>query len=263
MSLSSIAKALLLAVLATFSVIAWSKYAPSVAGYLSDARDVTARDARISKRFIAYRILPDRPLAFAFSQPVTIAKILVHPSVNAEARDQKKGFIYGLRMRWIGSEGEELASHDAFLQADAPAKLFKSGEKWRFFRTRPEFVAGQDHLLVESPVPAMRLEIEILEKPDGVVGIDARVYEQRAFLGSQSLTSFQRLSNDSRDLLSEPNAFPVNMLSDDERLELGRNHWRAVGPLGLNGRDYTMLVLYEALSEDVQSNDLPSESAAQ
>ncbi|MEL6876524.1 MAG: hypothetical protein AAGL68_00310 [Pseudomonadota bacterium] len=263
MSLSMLAKSLIFALLALTSGWVGREYAIPVANYLTDVRDITARDARISKRSIAYRIPDQAPLGFVFSQPVTLAKILVHPAVSEDVRDLEQGFVYGIRLRWIDANGEEISVHDTYLQADSPDTVFASGEVWRFFRTRPELVAEQDNLLVESPEPAAQLEIEVFDIDRGIIGIDVRVFEQRIYLGAQSLSAFRRLSEESRDLLTQPNAFPADMLTQQEQLNLGRNHWRAVGPLGLDGRDYTMLVLYEALREDVMQDGVFDSGGAQ
>ncbi len=261
MTLSMFAKSLLFALLALASGWAGREYAMPLASYLTDVRDITARDARISKRSIVYRIPENDPLAFTFSQPVTKAKILLAPSVTEDVRGLEKGFVYGLRMRWIGANGEEISVHDAYLQADSPDVVFASGNTWRFFRTQPELVAEQDQLLVESPVPAARLELEMFDIDRGIVGVDVQVFEQRTYLGNQSLAAYRRLSDDTRDLLTEPNAFPADMLTREERFYLGRNHWRAVGPLGISGSDYTLLVLYEAsrdeISDDLTQGDAP------
>jgi hypothetical protein len=254
MSLSLLAKGLVFLCLALIAGVSGSKYAAPIAAYVTDARDVTARDARISKRSIAYRIPQDGKLVFAFSQARSTAKILVAPSVGEEVRALEEGFVYGIRVRWIGSEDQILSSHDVYLQADSPDTVYTSGEKWRFFRTRPELVAEQDQLLVESPEPAARLELEGFDIDGGIVGIDVRVFEQRTYLGNQSLAAFRRLSDDTRAVLAAPNAFPADMLSEEEEFYLGKNHWRALGPVGRNGRDYTMLVLYEALREDIASD---------
>lgn len=255
MTLSGIGKFLVFLTLVAASGWAGREYAVPVYTYLTEGRSINARDARISKRSITFRIPGDTGVTFAFSQPVTKAKILVHPSVDDELRDLDRGFVYGLRMRWIGADGTELGVQEAYLQADSPDDVFESGQVWRFFRTGAELVAEQDSVIVESVQPATWLEVEAFDLDPGIVGIDVRVFEQRAYIGNQPLLIFGRLSDDSKALLTEPNAFPVDMLTEQERLHLGRNFWRPVGPLGIDGRDYTKLVLYEAAIENDASDD--------
>jgi hypothetical protein len=251
MSLSLIVKLVIFAGLALLAAAGGRGYGFQLASYLTDVHEITARDAHISRRSIAYRIPQDGKLTFVFSQPVTKAKVLVHPSTSKEVRGLEDGFIYGVRARWIGAAGEELSVYEAYLQADSPDVVFASGEVWRFFRTRPELVAEQDQLLIESDVPAAQLELEVFALDTGIVGVDVRVFEQRKYLGNQSLAAYRRLSDETRGRLTQPNVFPADMLSDEERLALGRYHWRSVGPLGGVGRDYTMLILYEAMHEDL------------
>ena len=254
MSLTALGK--LLAALALLFGAGWvgREYAVPVYTYLTEGRTISIRDARISKRSITYRIPDDQPIRFAFSQPVTEAKILVHLSVGEEYRNLEGGFVYGLRMRWLGANGDELGTQEAYFQSDPPDEVFASGVVWRFFRTREELVAEQDSIVVEGPAPATWLEIEPFDPDPGIVGVDVRVFEQRSYIGNQSLAIFRRLSDDSKALLTAPNAFPVDMLTEEEQANLGRNFWRAVGPVGIDGRDYSKLVLYEAAIEGDDEN---------
>lgn len=262
MSLSLLAKSFVFALLALASAWAGREYAIPLANYFTDVRDITARDARISKRSIAYRLPQDGSLEFVFSQPVTVAKILVHPSVGEDVRAREAGFVYGLRVRWIAPNGEVISAHEAYVQADSPDKVFASGDVWRFFRTRPELVAGQDQLVVESASPAARIELEAFDVEPGIIGVDARVFEQHFYFDNQALASYRRLSEDTRALLAAPNAFPHDMLTEKEQGDLRRNHWRSVGPAGVVGKDFTMLILYEALREDVFSDGTANDGTA-
>ncbi|MEL7189904.1 MAG: hypothetical protein AAGK17_10170 [Pseudomonadota bacterium] len=263
MSLSFAVKVVIFLALAFGSGLAGREYAWPVFSYFVEAREMTARDAHISKRSIVYRIPEKRALAFAFSQPVTKAKIIVNPAVSEEFRDQLAGFTYGLRLRWRDVEGNQLSQHDVYLQADSPDEVFASGAIFRFFRTRPELVAEQDHLMVESMTPAASLEIETFDVADGIIGIDVRMFQQFTYIGNQSLAAYRRLSESSRERLIQPSAFPDDLLTDQEKTELARNQWRSVGPVGLDGRDYTMLVLYEAVREDLIDQNAAGQEVAQ
>lgn len=246
MSLTFLGRFVLFVLLALASAWAGREYALPLASYLAEAQDSTARDTKISGRSLAYRVPSDRALTFAFSQPVELAKILVHPAVGEEDRARADGFVYGLRIRWFDAAGEELAVYEQYLHSAAPDEVFASGENWRFFRTRPEFIAEQDQIIAESPAPAARLQVEAFDLDPEIVGVDLRLYERRPFLGANSTATFERLSEQDKDWLAEANAFPADMLSRAEKFYLGLNAWRPVGPLGIAGRDYEGLVLYEA-----------------
>lgn len=246
MTLTGLSRMMAFCVLAAMAAWGGREYAVPLASYLADARNSTARDSKISDRSLAYRVPAGGPLVFAFSQPVELAKIMVHPAVAEKDRAVAQGFVYGLRITWFDAAGEELASYDKYLQAAAPDEVFVSGENWRFFRTRPELIAEQDQVIMESPVPASRLQIEVIDRDPAIIGVDLRLYERRPFLGTNTIASFQRLSKRSKDELAEANAFPADMLTREEKYYLGLNAWRPVGPVGIAGRDYEGLVLYEA-----------------
>lgn len=246
MSLTRISRLVIFAILAAIAAWAGSQYAIPAARYLSEARDSTARDTRISDRSLAYRVPETGPLVFAFSQPVNLAKILVHPAVEERDRANPDGFIYGLKLRWYDARGQELAVYQKFLQAAPPDDVFTSGKTWRFFRTRPELIAEQDQIITQSPAPASRLEIELLRPDPQIVGVDLRIFERRPSLGTNTIATFERQSDSRKANMTEANAFPADMLSREEKAFLGANAWRPVGPVGIAGRDYEGLVLYEA-----------------
>lgn len=251
MSLTLLFRALVFCGLAVIAAWSGREYALPLKDYLVEAQSSTARDARISSRSIAYRIPDNQPMAFAFSQPVTLAKVLVYPAVREQARARKGGFVYGLRVRWLRPNGEELASHDVYLQSDSPDEVFASGEKWRFFRTRPELVAEQDQLVFESPSPTTRLEVSVIASHEDIVGVDLRVFAQLAAADAAAIAAYRRLTDETREQLTQPNAFPVDMLTREEELFLGSNLWRSVGPIGIDKRDFEALVLYEASSDSL------------
>lgn len=229
-------------------IAAWAgaTYALPLARYLTEAQDSTARDSRISDRSLAFRIPDSKPLVFAFSQPVNLAKILVHPAVGEQDRADADGFVYGLKLRWYDAKGQQLASYQKFFQAAAPDEVFTSGKNWRFFRTRPELIAEQDQVITQSPEPASRLEIELIDPDPEIIGVDLRVYERRPSLGTNTIATFERQSDRKKAGMAQANAFPADMLTREEKFFLGANSWRPVGAVGIAGRDYEGLVLYEA-----------------
>ena len=234
-------------------VSAWTgtQFARPLAEHFSQGTTATIRDARLSKRSLVYRGVNGGPVSFAFSQPVTQAKLLVYPVVGETDRKRENGFVYGLRLTWQDANGGTLSSHEVSLQADAPDIVYASGETFRFFRTGPDLVAEQDVLLVESLIPATQLIVTPIIRDAAISGVDMRVFEKRTDLAAQSAITFNRLSSTTQRQLLAPNAFPADMLTEQEKSRFVRNHPRAVGPLGVKGRDFEVRVLYEAQRDGV------------
>jgi hypothetical protein len=233
-----------LAVAAIAAQASWL-YAPSFVQYLIEARNSTVQLAKFDSRSLVYRMEMDRPISFTYSHPVDLTKIIVQPSVREDLRGLEEGFVYGLHIRLFDSEGALIDERDKYLFSRSPNEVFASGDVWRFFRDRPEVVAGQDELLIESDPRAAMIEFSVIEPQEGIVGVELRVYEHRPFMESQSRSTFNRRSDSEQRALAGANAFPPDLLTDEEVANLTRNMWRPVGPNGIDGRDYTALVLYE------------------
>lgn len=246
MSLTAVIRTFVVLLLFSVCALAGWRYGPSLGSYLSEAQSTIARGGTIEKRSIVYRLREGRTLTFAFSQPVDLVRLLSVTVVNPEATAKEGGFVYGLRARLYDSRSELLDEQEFFLHSRAPASLFPVSGRTRFYRNRPETVAEQDEVFLASPSPAVRIEIELLEKDDDIRAIDLRVYERRPTPGSQGTAVFLRRTDEEQRSLAEANAFPVDMLTPEEVNSIGANMWRPLGPNGIAGRDYEALVLYEA-----------------
>ncbi len=245
MSLTFFFRTLFFLIVAAASVQATWLYSPALLQYLVEARSSTMELAKFDSRSLVYRMDMNRPISFTYSHPVKLTKIIVQPSVREDLRGLEEGFVYGLRIRLFDAEGEMVDQHDKYLFSRSPNEVFASGDVWRFFRDRPEVVAGQDELLIESDPRAAAIEFSVIEAQEGIEGVELRVYEHRPFQESQTRSTFNRRSNAEQRALAQANAFPPDLLADQEIANLTRNMWRPVGPNGIEGRDYTALVLYE------------------
>lgn len=246
MRLTFLARVLALTLLGVMMLPLLSAKLPAFAIYLAEARASTGQPARFESRAIVYRLQGDWSTRFAFSRPAEEIKLIVQPSVRPELRSYPAGFVYGLNLRLFDAKGDVIRDQQLHFHAGSPQAVYASGEKWRFFRGREEMVAGQDEVVVGLDIPAARMEVSLIDPDAGVIGADVRVYEQQDALGDSDITSFRRRSDAEKQALAAANAFPAAMLTDAEMSNLARNQWRPVGPLGINGRDYEAIVLYEA-----------------
>ena len=247
MSLTFVTRLLLFLLLTIPAAIAGGRYGPQLADYLSQARFSAAQEARFESRAIVYRLEQKRAGSFAFSQPANLFKLIVHPTVGEADRARPEGFVYGLRARLFDGDGTQLAQHDVHFHAKSPDEVFASGVRWRFFRNRSELIAAQDSIEIASDQRVATVELTALPSDRGVTGIDVRLYERRPFLGQQALATFHRLSDEEQLALAGANAFPPDLLTAEEMNNIALNQWRPVGPVGIAGRDYLSLVIYEGL----------------
>lgn len=255
MSLNALFRSALVLVLLGIAALVGLLYGPAIARYVADAQNSTTVDADIDSRAIVYRLEHGKPITFVFSQPVDQVRLLAQTSVDRASRADPTGFVYVLEVRLFAGTGEEVSRQQFSLHSDAPDTVYATGENWRFFRNRPEMVAGMDDVVVAAPSPVVRAEWRLVEADPKILAVDIRVYERQPLLASNAITSFHRRSSEEQAKLAEANAFPPDMLTNEEIANITSNMWRPLGPVGIAGRDYRPMVLYEGTRRPRRGED--------
>ncbi|WP_435419139.1 hypothetical protein WAB17_06175 [Parerythrobacter aurantius] len=245
MSLATLVRTGLAAVLLLAAAAVGLVSGPAIRGYLAEAQFSTTVDADIDSRSLVYRLDKTRPLTFFFTQPVERVRMLSLAAVAPRWRNAPDGFAYAIELRLFDGAGQEALRQKFDLHSDAPDLVYATGENWRFFRNRPELVAGLDDVVIAPPRPVVRSEWRLVGADPRINSVDIRVYERQPLLASQAATSFRRRSDEERVRMAAANAFPSDMLTAGEIANLSTNMWRPLGPAGVAGRDYRALVLYE------------------
>jgi hypothetical protein len=228
--------------------LAWGTaiFAPQLADYFLTAKATTGYDLRVSRRLITYRLIPQKPVSFAFSKPVTLFRILSCAALAPGMGEKEGGWVYGYRVEMLDLSGRTIGTHDVHSRTVIRDRLSLEEERVRFYRGAKASITLDDNALISSKTPVASVRISLLPSDPGIVGIDARVYERRPFIGKNALAAFRRRSPDEQAELASSNAFPLELLTELEMMNIARNQWRPVGPLGIEGRDYRMLIMYES-----------------
>ncbi len=245
-SLSTLGQLMALAILAApLAWVSWT-FAPKFAKYLTTSRATTGYDIRVSRRLITYRLIPSKPVSFAFSKPVTLFRILSSAALASGENERENGWVYGYRVEMLDSLGKLIGTHDVYSRSVIRDRLNLEEDRIRFYRGESASITLDDNALISSETPVAAVRVTPLPYGQGVVGIDARVYERRPFIGNSALAAFRRRSPEEQAELARANAFPTEFLTEQEMMNIARNQWRPVGPLGIDGRDYRLLVMYES-----------------
>jgi hypothetical protein len=218
---------------------------PPLAGYFLTAKATTGYDLRVSRRLITYRLAPEKPLSFVFSKPVTLFRILSCAVLAPGEGERENGWVYGFRVEMLDAGGKKIGAQDVYARSVIRDRLNPESDKLRFYRGARASVTLDDNTIIASETPVASIRILPLPYGAGVAGIDARVYERRPIIDSAALAAFRRRSPDEQAELARANAFPSELLTEEEMMNIARNQWRPIGPLGVEGRDYKMLVMYE------------------
>lgn len=230
--------------------------APTIADFVW----ATQRDERDqitpNNRTLVYRLQDGRTTRFVFSQPSTIARVLSTPAIDKAVWDDGQHWSYGFRATLRDSADNVVAAHDIFSRSANPANLDEPLNIVRFTRGDASGIGTQDQSVIASDTPFVTMDIVPLPSNDDVNAIYIRAYERRPFLGrAAALAAYRRRSDDERQVLTRVNAFPERFISDDERQNSVINQWRPLGPSGISGRDYDVLVMYQGKRDKAAKGD--------
>lgn len=245
MSLTFFGRGIVFAILAACAAYGGWAWAVPLARYLVAAQDSTQMDLRIAGRTLAYRLEQDKPMTFVLSQPADEVKLLAHAAVTDPSR-ATEGAFYTLRVALFDAQGAQIAEYQRTLLSGRDDGYLPDGRGRRFYRAGEQEIWGQDQLVIQDDKAFTRVEVTLEDAESMVGGVDARLYEQRPVSAGDGRAVFLRRSREERAALTAFSPFPPEMLSGSEIAHLAGNLWRPLGPIGIEGRDYDALVIYEA-----------------
>jgi hypothetical protein len=212
--------------------------------------------ATISRRLIVYRLDPVRQTTFRFTQPVLQARIITHPILAPGSAGPGESQAYAIRVQLLDGLGQVVAQREVHAQTALRRPDGSRRGPLRFYRGSNELVALSDEVRIAATRPFAALRLTSAERHSDLVAVDVRVSERRPLLASAAASAFIRYSSDDKVRLAAPNAFPPELLTAAERANIAVNQWRPVGPIGIDGRDYAMRVLYEEASAADDSDEV-------
>lgn len=224
---------------------------------LGEGRDASGTARTAERRSLVYRLDPERRLSFVFSRPTGELRIISQPTIDAAQWGEADSWVYGYRVVLKDAEGAQIAAHDVYSRALHPDRLLTVNRPNRFIRNSDEQVALRSDAIITSASEAATVDISPLASDPGVRNIDLRVYERLPFLGRAALAAFRRRSPAEQAEMAGASALPPEMLSDSARAALMTNRWRVLGPEGIPGRDYQVIVVYQAATPQLAAEEEP------
>lgn len=196
-------------------------------------------------RSLVYSVPQAGAVRFALSRPTTLVRIVSQPNIAPASWQAKRAWIYGYRVTLRDADEAVVLSRDIYSRAIHPDRLRPYKRPARFRRGSDVQIALQDDVVLESASPVATVELTAIDADDGVVGLDARVFERLPFIGNTALSAFRRRSPGEQAQLARADAFGPDLLNAAEQASIMTNRWRVVGPVGIAGQDYTVSVVYE------------------
>ncbi|UOR16560.1 hypothetical protein [Qipengyuania aquimaris] len=202
-----------------------------------------------ARRTMVYRLDSERGTVFTFTGERQQVRLLSSVGIAANAATDTEGWIYGFRISFLSGTGDVLGEYDIYSQAMLP-EMMEEGGPLRFLRTSDERISTPDETFIEAPEGTARTSIIALDTDEGVTGIDVRVYERQPLTDAGAMVAFLRRSPGEQRRLTSGSAFPPDTLGENEMRTVARKSWRPIGPGGIAGEAYDLVVIYEVDPED-------------
>ncbi len=228
-----------------FLVVSWLWSAVSKA--LPPGR-VSGVDYRLTVSSFVFPLRGTRYVRFPFSQPQNRARLITH----ADLRPGASGGAYSVIVEALGSDGQVILRRELFLRS-----IVHYGRDFRgrivpqsFYADSALIPSASDITVMDFQRPVKELRLQAGTLHPGVARMVARVQEQRPITVRQLAAGWQRLSRREQERMAEGNAFPAQMLTEEERWNLLANRWYPVGPAGVQEIQYDRTILYERGTPD-------------
>lgn len=115
-------------------------------------------------------------------------------------------------------------------------------------------------LFLDAPERAVRLRLRPANRDPAIRNILFRVYEQLSHPPRQLSHRWQRLGEAQRARLARASVYGPDLLREEEKQNLLKRQWQAIGPQGVLGEDYRLERIYfprDSVGEAVDDDALP------
>ncbi|HRD68088.1 MAG TPA: hypothetical protein PKY50_18280 [Candidatus Competibacter sp.] len=105
--------------------------------------------------------------------------------------------------------------------------------------------------LAETPGAAW-LRLGLASRAPEIESVVARVYTRQHLFDPPAALRWQRIARHQQEALARASIYGPELLRQSEQIQLLRQRWNPVGPIGIEGRDYRTYRLYGALNIEAE-----------
>lgn len=207
-----------------------------------------------TRSLLSYRLDGERWTTFDVDPPdgqVRLRSSALLPAAAIEAEPGTLDLRYALEYEILDALGRVLAGQPAYFEASLPLQQGAGGQpeaRLRVPGAEPRVAASSQALVLDlRPWPqADQIRLRLREAAAPLSGVVVGVYVHERIGPRAALREWLRRSFGQREQLADPLVYPPGLLDREDRVRLVANDWRAVGPLGVEGRDYAVeRILYD------------------
>ncbi|GAB4540770.1 MAG: hypothetical protein Fur0020_10100 [Thermodesulfovibrionia bacterium] len=200
-----------------------------------------------SETSISYVLNTEKWLTFPFEIRGGIIRILTNANLprNINLKDGEWG--YAIRYQITGKGGDILMDKTYNLRSKVTFyKDDRWGEYTSSFYTDTGIIPADSRgfrLNISNLEDARAIRFILVKKDSDIRDVSMRLYiryEPERIAGYM----WRRLSDKKKERMAMGNVYPPELLTDHEKIELLKNQWRPLGPLGAEGKEFEIRKLY-------------------
>ncbi|MBI3268608.1 MAG: hypothetical protein HYZ53_06270 [Planctomycetes bacterium] len=205
----------------------------------------------------------DLPPAQDAVRLVTNGNLRWAPALGAAPPPPETEWTYAVRYQLLDAAGKTLLESEHHVRSRlSNFSDGKSSDTWTaaFYLGEPETPTNTKVILLNLgglPAPVARLRLRLARKDDVLAGAVGRVYVRRQLADYKQRFVWERLSAEQREMIARGNVYGPDLLREAERRNLLEVQWDALGPMGVEGREYVRRALY--VLKEVQGEEVVRE----
>lgn len=215
---------------------------------------------------LVYTVKRGQSLTFALTEESALLRIISNAHIAATSSPAlDTDWRYGIRYQFLQADGEVLREGVYWQLSRLPVAKTEQGEPdyGEFYLHDKQIMPLADRSAIFAwhdlkKAVLLRLSFDTGPKIDEIA---FRAYVPNKISGARLATEWLRMSEQQQDELAQGSVYPATLLSEYEKQNLLKHHWRPLGPQGIDGKDYVSGTLYTRKNFNPQ-DDGPEMTAA-
>ena len=218
---------------------------------IADYNDSQTSSKRLkqAKSSIVYVLATETWTDFPLLPNTKLLKILSNVALAPEILNQaeQRPIHYRVQYQVINAQGDLLLEKDYHHRS----RLSIGSQYYLFYLTENEYLTQGRFLLINlqqfSPKQLLGATLRLRYQSANLhtQNVVARVYSQEKADHAKLYYLWQRLSEKQRTLLADKTLYPADLLYEQEKQHLLRQHWTVLGPAGIFEQNYFTRHLYQ------------------
>lgn len=223
------------------------------------AADLLTLSATASNSLV-YPVKPKQWLKFELPEDSLQLRIITNAHIRrSEALTLNPNWAYAIHYELLDKKGAVLATGVCHQYSHLTTyKDAQGGLVYSNYYSNKELVPLDGRLILlglQGIKGAAFVRLSLETNNPAIIETAVRVYIPIKISEHQLASSWLRMSQAQKDNLTKNIIYPASLLSETEKTNLLKHQWQAIGPMGIEGKNYKTLTLYTLKDKEQDRQD--------